>query len=220
MGRKPLLKKEAVIGTIHNWLVQYGAPPTIEELRRTLKVGSTRTVLRYLQALEDEGLIERWAGARGLRLLRGNNKGLETVAIPLVGEAPAGPLMVAEENIEGWVRLPKSELKPSSAKFFLLRVRGTSMNKAVLNGERIESGDLVIVQQQQVADKGDIIVALIDGQATIKRLDRGPGYFILKPESTERENQPIVVRDEFTIAGIVRGILKKGTEFLLSEDQP
>lgn len=217
MGRKPLLTREKVMGAIHGWFVQHGMPPTVEELRTILKLGSTRTVLRYLKLLEEDGAIERWSGARGLRIRRNTATGLETVPIPVVGEAPAGPLMVAEENIEGWVRLPKTDLKPSSAKFFLLRVRGTSMNKALIAGKHIEDGDLVIVRQQSTSKKGDIVVAVIDGQATIKRFDRGPNYVILRPESTNPENQPIVIQEEFTVAGVVCGILKKGTGLLLSE---
>jgi len=218
MGRKPALAKEKVLETIHDWFVQHGVPPTVDELRKILKLGSTRTVLRYLHTLEEDGAIERWSGARGLRLLRSNQKGIETVSVPVVGEAPAGPLMVAEENITGWVRLPKTDLKPKPSRFFLLRVRGTSMNKATVSGKQIEAGDLVVVRQQPTAEKGDIVVALIDGQATIKRFDRGPGYFILKPESTDPQNQPIVVYEEFSVAGVVCGILKKGLELLLSED--
>ncbi len=214
MGRKRQLNKEQVLGAIHDWLVEHGVPPTIEELRAKLKVGSTRTIVRYLQWLEEDGDIERWPGARGLKLLRGSSKGLETVPVPLVGEAPAGPLMIAEENIEGWLRLPKASLKPGSAKFFLLRVRGNSMNQATVDGKRIENGDLVVVRQQPTAEKGDIVVALVDGEATIKHFEPGHGYYVLRPKSSDSQHQPIVVNQDFSIAGVVCGILKKGSEVL------
>lgn len=214
MGRKKLLDKKRVVDAIHDWLIEHGTSPTVEELRTVLRVGSTRTVLRYLNWLEAEGDIERWSGARGMKLLRGSDKGLETVAIPIVGEAPAGPLMVAEENIQGWVRLPKDTLKPSSAKFFLLRVRGNSMNKALVEGMRIENGDLVLVRRQPIAESKEIVVALIDGEVTIKRFERGPGYYVLRPESSDSQHQPIVVNREFSLAGVVCGILKKGSEVL------
>jgi repressor LexA len=212
MGRKRQLDKEQVLGAIHDWLVEHGVPPTIEELRAKLKVGSTRTIVRYLQWLEEDGDIERWPGARGLKLLRSSNKGLETIPVPLVGEAPAGPLMVAEENIEGWFRLPKASLKPNSAKFFLLRVRGNSMNQATVAGKRIESGDIVVVRQQPTAEKGDIVVALTDGEATIKHFEPGPGYYILRPKSSDPQHQPIIVDHGFSIAGVVRCVLKKGAD--------
>lgn len=214
MGRKRILDKAQVRGAIHGWIVKHGVPPTVEELREHLQLGSTRTVLRYLQWLEQDGDIERWPGARGLKLLRGSARGLETVPVPLVGEVPAGALMVAEENIEGWFRLPKATLKPSSAKFFLLRVRGNSMNQAVVNGKRIENGDIVVVRQQPTAEKGDIAVALIDGEATIKHFEPGHGYYVLRPKSSYPQYQPIIVNNEFSIAGVVCGILKKGAELL------
>ena len=214
MGRKRLLDKERVLRAINDWLIRHGVPPTVEELRTVLRIGSTRTVLRYLQSLEADGDIERWSGARGIKLRRSVNKGLETVAVPLVGEAPAGPLMVAEENIEGWFRLPKAALKPQSAKFFLLRVKGNSMNRANVEGRQIENGDFVVIRQQPVAEKGDIVVALIDGEATIKRFEPGPGYYVLQPQSSDPQHRPIIVNHEFSIAGVVCGILKKGAELL------
>lgn len=217
MGRKKLFSKEQVLTAIRKWLLERGVPPTIEELRQVLRLGSTRTVLRYLRWLEKDGDIERWAGARGLKLLRTRKKGLETLPIPLVGEVSAGPLMVARENVEAWLRLPKSTLKPSSGKFFLLRVRGDSMNKAVVNGARIQNGDLVLVRQQPVAEPGEIVVALIDGEATIKRLERGPNYFILRSQSTNPEHQPVIVDREFEVAGVVCGILKKGSDLFFPQ---
>lgn len=214
VARKKLLTKEKVLGVINRWLVEHGKPPTVEELRRSVKVGSTRTVQRYLDWLEEEGDIERWHGARGIRPLKSSIKGLETRSIPLVGEVPAGHLMIADENFEGWVRLPKDFLQPQKGKFFLLRVQGDSMNKAKVQGELIDSRDLVLVRQQLNAASGDIVVALIDGEATIKRLIRGPRYCFLKPESTNLKHQPIVVNKDFRIQGVVTRVLKRGSEFL------
>src|SRR2546430_1085738 len=107
MGRKPLLTKEQVLEAIHRWIVSHGDPPTIEELRRALDVGSSRTALRYLAPREQAGDIRRRSGARGVQPLRAPKGGLATVPVPIAGEVPAGPLMLAEQNVEGWVRLPK-----------------------------------------------------------------------------------------------------------------
>ena len=90
--------------------------PTIEELRRKLGVGSKRTVLRYLKWLEDEGDIERWNGARGLRALRSESSNFQTRSVPVVGQVPAGPLILAdtehrwlgpdaEEDCSRWIRI-------------------------------------------------------------------------------------------------------------------
>src|SRR6266699_1703709 len=169
MGRKPKFTKDEVLKAIQGWVVRRGTPPTVRELKRTLGAGSTRTVLRYLRLLEEHGDIRRWAGARGIKPLRPTKLGLETVPVPLVGEVPAGPLMTAEQNVEGWIRLPRELAKSTHGKLFLLRVRGDSMDKATLHGDRIEDGDLVLVHQQSTAEPGDVVVAYIDGEATIKR---------------------------------------------------
>ncbi len=214
MGRRPLLTNDQVLGAVHEWLLAHGVAPTIEELRQRLRLGSSRTVLRYLNALHDAGDIERLPGARGIRLRRAPGSGLKTQLVPIVGEAPAGPLMVAEENYEGWVRIPKTQLSPPSGRFFLLRVHGDSMNRAVVAGKRIENGDLVLVRQQSSADSGAVVVALIDGEATIKRLGRGDDYWLLKPESTNRRHHPIVVDERFRVQGAVVAVLKRGADLL------
>lgn len=214
MARPKLVTKEEVMDALSRWFIRNNVPPTVEELRRLLGVGSTRTVLRYLDALKEEGYIDRWSGARGLRMRKGPAARLETRLIPIVGEAPAGQLMPAEENILGQVQVPKEFLKPSNSNFFFLRVRGDSMNRAKVDGQTIEDGDLVLVRQQDRADPGKIVVALIDGEATIKTLVKGPGYYILKPESANPKHRPIIVAQAFRVQGIVCRVFKKGGELL------
>jgi repressor LexA len=213
MGRKPLFDRNRVLAVINRWLIQRGVPPTVDELRRALGAGSTRTIMRYLEELEEAGEIERWPGARGLRVLKRPKSGLQTRSIPLVGEIPAGPMMLAEENIEAWVRLPEEYLTSRSARMFLLRVRGDSMNRARVAGGLIEDGDLVVVHQRP-ANAGDIVVALIDGEATLKRLARGPGYAVLRPESRNPTHQPIVAGDNLILQGVVSRVLKRGSVML------
>lgn len=220
MARPKLLSKEQVVDALSRWFTRNSVPPTIEELRRLLGVGSTRTVLRYLDQLNEEGYIERWSGARGFRMRKGlTAKGLETRLVPIVGEAPAGQLMPAEENILGQVQLPKDFLKPPSAKFFLLRVRGDSMNRAKIEGGTIEDRDLVLVRQQERADSGQFVVALVDGAATIKKLVKAPGYYVLQPESTNPQHRPIVIAQDFRVQGIVCRVFKKGGELLRADEQ-
>lgn len=215
MARPKLVTREQVIDALSRWFIRNNVPPTVEELRQLLGVGSTRTVLRYLDLLEKEGRIERWAGARGLRMRRIQAaRGLETRLVPIVGEAPAGQLMPAEENMLGQVQIPKDFLKPSSAKFFLLRVRGDSMNQAKVEGQSIEDGDLALVRQQARADPGKIVVALVDGQATIKKLVKATGYYVLKPESTDPKHRPIIVAQDFRVQGIVCRVFKNGGDLL------
>lgn len=213
MGRKPLFEDKAVLGVLEEWLARHGMPPTIEELRLVLGVGSTRTALRYLERLEANGDIERWPGARGIRLLRSAAGGVQTVQVPLVGEAPAGPAVIAHENVESWLRLPVTVARKGHL-WFVLRVRGDSMNQASVGGNLIDDGDLILVQSQGTADSGDIVVALIDGEATIKRLVVGPGYCVLRPESANREHSPILIETEFRIQGVVTRVFKDGLSHL------
>jgi len=215
MGRKPIFTNDEVLKAIHDRLIRRGTPPTVRELQRALGAGSTRTVLRYLRLLEEKGDIKRWAGARGIKPLRPAKRGLETIPVPLVGEVPAGPLMTAEQNVEGWMRLPRELARPTEGKLFLLRVRGNSMNKATVHGDRIEDGDLVLVHQQSTSEPGDVVVAYIDGEATIKRLAQAGEYFVLRPESnTPKKYHPIIVGEDFRSLGVVRRVLKKGSELL------
>jgi repressor LexA len=209
MGRNKKLSREEVLKAINESFINRGLSPTIEELRKRLGVGSTRTVLRYLRWLEDEGDIERWTGARGVRALRSDMSQVQTRAVPIVGTAPAGALMMAEQNINGWIQMPKTIARPGS-EYFLLRVRGTSMNKAKVGDEKIEDGDLVLVRQQATANDGDIVVALIDGEATIKRLAKGSGYYVLKPDSDDSKHRPIIVDRDFHVQGKIVRVLKRG----------
>jgi repressor LexA len=215
MARPKLVTKDKVVDVLSRWFIRNSVPPTVEELRRLLRVGSTRTVLRYLDELKEEGYIERWSGARGLRMRKGPTaRSLETRLVPIVGEAPAGQLMPAEENMLGQVQMPKEFLKPPSANFFLLRVRGDSMNRAKVEGQTIEDGDLVLVRQQDRVDPGKIVVALVDGEATIKKLVKGPGYFVLQPESTNPKHRAIIVTQDFRVQGIVCRVFKNGGDLL------
>lgn len=211
MGRRPLLTKEKVLIALQGWTARHGRSPSVEELRRELRVGSTRTVFRYLQMLQDDGTIERRPGTPGVRLLKPNTVGTQTRAVPIVGHVAAGAPLLAEENIEDWIRLPQTWTKPLSEKFFLLHVRGTSMNKAKVEGGTIDDGDLLLVRQRTVAKSGDIVVALLDGDATVKQLVSAPGYYILKPHSTDTTHKPIVVEKDFRVLGLVTRVIKKGS---------
>lgn len=218
MARKRKVASDVVLKTVERLLAERGHPPTVEELRAALKLGSTRTALRYLQELENEGHIQRWSGARGIKMSRRASAGPRTVQVPVVGEAPAGPLMIAEENWEGWVSLSETATRPASARFFLLRVRGDSMNRARVRGKTIENGDLVLVRQQSSANDGEIVVTLIDGQATIKHFRRGPNYVVLSPNSSNKSHRPFVVTDEFQIQGVVIDVFKRGQELIAEYD--
>lgn len=202
------VSQKAVLQALSRFQVERGHPPTIEELRDLLDLGSTRTVLRYLQELEEAGEIERWSGARGIRLKRAPRAHGATEQVPVLGTAPAGALMEAQENLLGHVGLTRPPHE--KRRLFLLRVSGDSMNRATVNERTIEDGDLVLVAQTTEARSGDIIVALVDGQATIKRLTLGPHYAVLKPESDNPKHTPFVVTDALSVQGVVLDVIKEG----------
>lgn len=214
MGRRPLLTKAKVLADLQRWTAKHGRQPSVDELRQELGVASTRTVFRYLQMLEEDGAIERRPGAPGVKLLKPLSEGVQTRAVPIVGRVPAGSPMLAEENIEGWIQIPKAMASSTSDKYFLLTVRGTSMNKATVEGGTINDGDLVLVRYQSTARSGDIIIGMVDGEATVKRMVTAPGYMILKPESKDKTHRQIVVERDFRIVGKVTHVLKKGSHLL------
>lgn len=214
MGRKKLLNNHQVLQAIQSWIIDHGSPPTLEELKNALGVGSKRTVQRYLEQLKEEGYIDRWSGARGIRLRRVPTSDTATRAIPVVGEVSAGSLNFTEEHVEAWLRVPEMILKPKSQKFFLLRVRGDSMNKASVEDQSIEEGDLLLVRKQSIANSGEIVVAMVDGETTVKRLLRGHDFWVLKPESNNPIHQPIMLNSELVVQGIVTRVIKGGSTYL------
>lgn len=218
MARPKHSSQESVLDAINRWIGEHGLPPTIEELRAALGVGSTRTVLRYLKALEEDGAIERWSGARGLRLRRRPDGHRDTEPVPIVGRAPAGALMLAEQNVEGWVRLPREFVGPSARDYFLVRIRGNSMNLAEVSGNRIEDSDLLLVRRQNEARNRDVVVAILDGEVTVKRLSIANGYVVLRPVSSEPHHESFLLNSGFRIQGVVKRVFKRGSDILERED--
>jgi repressor LexA len=214
MGRPRTYHPEQILLALERYVVQNGRAPTIEEFRKALGVGSTRTVLRYLQELEGGGFIRRSPGARGIQVIRRPSGGPQTRPVPVLGSVTAGGLNLAQQHYDGWLQLPVEDLSPKSGQFFLLRVHGQSMDRAVVAGERIEDGDLVLVRQQTTAEPGAIVVAHVDGETTVKKLARLPDYWVLKPESSQSHYRPILVGPGFSIQGVVTKVIKRGSEVL------
>lgn len=125
----------------------------------------------------------------------------QTVKVPLLGNVACGAPIFAQENVEAYIPVSTKLIK-SSNKYFILRARGDSMNEAGIN-----DGDLVLVKQQQVANDKDLVVALIDDEATIKEFHKKQNMIILKPKSTEKKHQPIILTEDFRIQGIVETVI-------------
>ena len=191
---------------IRNRLVHGLDAPTLREINEITERSSPRSAVLVLERLEQAGLIRR-AGRR-IRLTSPSlesNSSVSTVDVALVGSIAAGAPLLAEENVEAVFQVSTALARPGSV-YFLLRVIGTSMNEAKVGGVTIDDGSIVLVRQQTSADDGDIVVALINDEATIKILERKNGMVILRPKSSD-SHVPIVLTDNCIIQGVVVGVL-------------
>jgi repressor LexA len=188
---------------------KFGYPPSIPEIQRKFSFKSPNAVQDHLEALERKGYISRHAHkARGIEILvhtaSNENNRNNALQIPIVGEISAGRPILAQENIEGTIVIDKSIIKNSNGNF-ALRVKGDSMiNAGILDG------DYVIVSQQPDAEQGDIIVALIEDEATIKRFYKEKNRIRLQPENDTME--PIIIKTDennVRIIGKIKGVIRK-----------
>jgi repressor LexA len=178
-----------------------GYAPSIPEIGRRFNIASTNGVSDHLKALEKKGYLRR-IGKRAIEVLSALGEPVLTATrdIPLLGRVPAGKPFLSEENSEGLLTIPSDM---GSGKLFALLVKGDSMIDA-----GILDGDRVIVNQQGTAENGEIVCALIEGEATLKRFYQEGGVITLKAEN--EKYAPIVVSEgEFRIAGRVVGLLRK-----------
>ena len=167
-----------------------GLPPTVREICAATGLGSTSTAFSILNSLEEKGLITRASGSsRAISVV----SAAKSVSVPLVGVVTAGLPILAIENIEEYLPLPASVSR--GREMFALRVKGMSMMNA-----GILSGDIVYAEKTPSAEQGDIVVALIGDEATVKRLDLSTGRVVLMPENEAFEP---IVPDECEILGRV-----------------
>jgi len=199
-------RQQEVLAGIRLIFAETGHPPTVRELGERLGLRSSCTVQRHLEALERKGFIRRNpTKARTIEITRGPKPVSRSaadgglVSLPIVGTVTAGTPILAIENIDDSLAMPKSLLPDGEC--FVLRVRGDSMINAGLF-----DGDMAIVKRQDSADNGDIVVALIDDEATIKRIFRENSRFRLQPENPALE--PIVVDQVAVLGKVVLSIHK------------
>jgi repressor LexA len=192
--RQPLTEQQAkLLKFIQDHIHGKGHPPTFREIGRAFRFRSTGTVRDHVHAIEAKGYLRKSAGkSRGLfpeELWR---------ALPILGRVPAGGPLLAEENIEGTFDLTKEF---SGERTFALKVRGDSMEEA-----GIHDGDLVVVRAQENAEPEQIVVALVEGEATVKRLARRNGKLQLQPANPRY--RPIPVEAGTRILGKVIGVIR------------
>ena len=193
---------------IRNRIIHGLDTPTLEEINKVIERSSPRSAVLALERLEKAGLIKR--AGRKIRLTSESmesNASISTIEVPLIGTVAAGVPILAEENIETTISVTTALARPGS-KYFLLRVSGTSMNQAKVGDAYIEDGSFVLVRQQETADDGNIVVALINDEATVKFFERKNGMVILKPKSSD-SHKPIILTDNCVIQGVVVAVLPK-----------
>ena len=186
--------QKAVLEYIKDTIGERGVAPSVREIGEAVGVRSTSSVQYNLNALEQAGYIERDPNLKRTIRLSGSN--LKATPVPLLGTVAAGMPILAQEMIEEYIPVALNK----GGEFFALHVKGDSMINA-----HIESGDIIIVQKTPVANNGDIVVALIGDEATVKRYYKEKGHFRLQPENDDYE--PIIV-DELVLLGKVVSLIR------------
>ncbi|HHW41000.1 MAG TPA: transcriptional repressor LexA [Syntrophomonadaceae bacterium] len=198
MGKKISHRQEEILKYIQKTMDERGYPPSVREIGEAVGLKSSSTVHAHLVHLEKMGYIRRDpTKPRAIELVGANSS---VVRVPVVGRVAAGEPILAVENIEDTFPLPANFLK-SSDNVFMLTIRGDSMiNAGILDG------DYIIVRQQNTAENGDIVVALLGDNATVKRFFKEDDCIRLQPENDALD--PIRTKN-VTILGKVIGLLRK-----------
>lgn len=175
---------------------QNGVPPSVREICAAVGLKSTSSVQSNLDALEEAGYIER--NPMHKRSIRVRGQENQVTHVPLIGTVTAGMPILAVEAIEGYV--PFSGTVNADKPLFALKVKGDSMIKC-----GILSGDIIIAEKTPVAANGEIVVALIEDEATVKRFYKEDGHFRLQPEN---DDYAPIIRDEVIILGKVISLIR------------
>jgi repressor LexA len=191
-------QEQKILTFIQEYLEMHGDVPTFKEIAKDLGYSHASGVQRYMKSLFDQNYLKKESKhQKSYELVQGSS----VRQVPIVGDVSCGQPIYAEENVEGYMPVDVHLIKVKDANYFILRAKGDSMNMAGIN-----DGDYVLVKQQPDAENGEKVVALINGEATIKKLRKSEGYFILEPQSSNPDNKPIILRDDFHIQGVVERV--------------
>ncbi len=206
LGKDLTKRQQEIFDFIKKYSAKYGYPPTVRDIGKAVGLASSSTVHAHLANLEKVGLLRRDPSKpRALELLDKAADAVKSVVpgkgsgLPLVGQVAAGQPVLAEENIEDYVDVPG--VAGGEEGEYVLRVRGDSMKDA-----GILEGDFVVVRPQETAEDGDVVVALVGEEATVKRFYREADHVRLQPENAAME--PIRSR-EVRVLGRVVGVMRK-----------
>ncbi len=194
-------KQQEILEYIKDQILERGFPPAVREICQAVHLKSTSSVHSHLESLEKNGYIRRDpTKPRAIEILDDSFQMIrrEMVNVPIVGTVAAGQPLLAEQNIDSYFPIP-AEYMPNEQSF-ILRVKGESMiNAGILDG------DCVLVRQQENAQNGDIVVALLEDSATVKTFYKEDGHIRLQPENDTMD--PIIVND-VSILGKVFGVFR------------
>lgn len=194
-------KQREILEYIKSEIIKKGYPPAVREICEAVSLKSTSSVHSHLETLEKSGYIRRDpTKPRAIEIVDNDfnftRKGI--IKVPIIGTVAAGQPLLAVENIDGYFPLLAENLP--NDELFMLRVQGESMvNAGIFNGDKI------LIQKQETAQNGDIVVALVEDSATVKRFYKEDGHFRLQPENDTMK--PIIV-DEVSIVGKVIGLFR------------
>jgi repressor LexA len=196
-------QQKVILQLIAESVENFGYPPTYQQLADTLGFSSKNGVKKHIDALVAKGYLEKDSSPRGMRIINPEYKtwNVEESSVPLIGQIAAGFPILAEENVERYVPVPRHLIK-SEGRYYALRVRGDSMVNA-----GILEDDLVIVKASDMAVNNDIVVALIDGEVTVKRLVNKDNLKYLKAENPAYED--LYPLESFAIQGKVVGLIRE-----------
>jgi repressor LexA len=193
-------RQRRILEVIRAFTGEHGYPPSVREIGERVGLSSSSTIHAHLKALERRGLISRDpTKPRALRSA-GTPAIPETIVLPVLGRVAAGVPITAQEDVEGEFVISR-EFAPRASDAFMLRVQGDSMVEAA-----ILDGDLILVRPQRTAENGEIVVAMLDGEATVKRFYRESGRIRLQPEN--RAMAPIYASD-VEIVGRVEAVVRR-----------
>ncbi|MBE6541211.1 MAG: transcriptional repressor LexA [Ruminococcaceae bacterium] len=197
-------KEQMIFNYIRDNIRKNGYSPSIRDICTALNIKSTSTVHTCLERLEKKGYIQKENGKSRTLRIEGispdeTEEEIDVSRVPLLGKVTAGQPILAVENYEGYISYPRGIRPMPDNDLFALRVSGTSMIEA-----GILDGDIVIVEKTATAENGDIVVALIDDEATVKTFYKEDGHFRLQPEN--RTMLPIIVTNLMILGKVVTSI--------------
>lgn len=204
MGEHLTEKQEAVLNFIEEYQLSYGKSPTLREMREHFGVSSDNSILKHLNALKEKGFIEKDDTPRGIGLLQSVKEklsGTGGVKLPVLGAIPAGGAVFTEEYVDSWMDVGE-DIANTAENHFILNVTGNSMIDA-----GIFEGDLVVADMKKSPRDGDIVVALVDNQSTLKRFIKKDGKCFLKAENQEYKD--IYPENELQIQGVVSALIRR-----------